>query len=60
VDAFWFENGIDFKHEKSSFHPIGTIRFGVKRPNVHDHVLLIVIRAVRMCLTTGRLTARRD
>jgi len=60
VGAFRFENGIDFKREKSSFHPIGTIRFCVKRPNVLDHVLLIVILAVRMCLTTGGLTARRD
>jgi hypothetical protein len=42
VGAFWFENGIDFKREKSSFHPIGTIRFCVKRPN--DKIRGIVAR----------------
>jgi hypothetical protein len=31
--AFWFENGVDFKHERSCFHPIVTIGVRVKEPN---------------------------
>jgi hypothetical protein len=36
--AFWFENGVDFKHERSCFHPIITIHFSVKEPNVYSPV----------------------
>jgi hypothetical protein len=51
---------IDVQHYSRHLGPIRALSVGIEEAEIGDQVFLVVILALRMCLTAGGLTARRD
>ena len=51
---------IDVQHDTRHLGPIGALSVGIEEAEIGDHVFLVVILALRMCLMAGGLIAKRD
>ena len=51
---------IEPEQDADDFCPLRSLFGRVEKPNVEREVFSIIILALRMCLTAGGLTARRD
>ena len=51
---------IEPEQDTDDLRPLRSLLCGVEQPNIKGEMLSIIILALRMRLTTGGLTARRD
>ena len=51
---------IEPEQDANDLRPLRSLLCGVEQPNIKGEMLSIIILALRMRLTTGGLTARRD
>ena len=58
--ALGFMGGINMQHNSRHFGPVCTFGVGIEQAQIGDQMFLVIILALRMCLTVGGLTARRD
>jgi hypothetical protein len=51
---------VDVEHDTRDLRPVGSVGFGIEKPQIGDEMLLVIILALRMCLMACGVTARRD